>query len=109
MNQNALRVGLFAVRDKEYFQETVGKIVKTREWVKEELAGLGFESTDSKTNFLFTTHKSKGAKEIFEALKERDIFVRYFNAPRIDNYLRITIGTDEEMRSLIQALKDIIH
>ena len=69
---------------------------------------LGFSFTDSKTNFLFATHKSVPAEEIFEELKKRKIYVRYFNKPRINNYLRITIGTDEEMEKLYEALKEIV-
>ena len=108
MNQNSLYVGIEAVKDKAYFEDTLEKIVKTREKSKKQLEELGFICTDSKSNFLFATHKEKTAKEIFEALKEKDIFVRYFNTPRIDNYLRITIGTDAEMDALIQAMKEIV-
>lgn len=108
MNQSALYIGGEAVKDDEYFKKTTQKIIATREKTKERLKELGFEYTDSKANFLFVTHKTKKAKDIFEDLKQKDIFVRYFNLPRIDNYLRITIGTDEEMDSLITALKEIL-
>lgn len=108
MNQNSLRVGIEAVKDKKYFEDTLAKIIRTRENSKLRLEELGFICTDSKTNFLFVTHKNHSAKEIFEALKERDIFVRYFSTPGIDNYLRITIGTEEEMNALISALKEIL-
>lgn len=108
MNQNALWAGGEAVKDEAYFRGTLKKIIKTREWTVGQLAELGFTGTDSKTNFLFVTHHKKPAKEIFEALKAKDIFVRYFNLPRIDNYLRITIGTEEEMRALVEALKEIL-
>ena len=76
---------------------------------KKRLEALGFICTDSKTNFLFVTHKTRNAKEIFEALKEKDIYVRYFSTPGIDNYLRITIGTDEEMDMLIRAVEEILN
>lgn len=108
MNQNSLRVGIEAVKDKKYFEDTLAKIIRTRENSKLRLEELGFICTDSKTNFLFVTHKTHSAKEIFEALKERDIFVRYFSTPGIDNYLRITIGTEEEMNALTGALKEIL-
>lgn len=108
MNQNSLYVGVEAVKDKEYFEKTVEKIVKTREKVKKELEELGFTCTDSSSNFLFATHNMKSAEEIFKALKEKDIFVRYFNSPRINNYLRITIGTDNEMEELVKALREIL-
>ena len=91
MNQMTIVAGVEAVKDDAYFKETVAKVVNTREWAKEELVKLGFNVLDSKTNFVFVSHKSKSAKEIFEYLKTKNIFVRYFNKPRIDNYLRITI------------------
>lgn len=108
MNQNALKVGIEAVRDKAYFESVLEKIVATREYTKERLETLGFEMTDSKTNFLFATHKQIPAKEIFEKLKEKDIFVRYFSSARIDNYLRITIGTQEEMEQFLKEIEEIV-
>ena len=100
--------GAEAVRDDEYFRETVGKIVETREYSKKKLAELGFTFTDSKSNFIFASHKTKPAGEIFNALKEKKIYVRYWNKPRINNYLRITIGTQEEMDSLFDVLEEIL-
>lgn len=108
MNQNSLKVGVEAIKDKEYFEKCVNKIINTRENTKRELARLGFEMTDSKTNFLFVTHPKYSAKDIFEYLKTRDIYVRYFSSKRIDNYLRITIGTDEEMEMLIKELREYV-
>ena len=64
---------------------------------------------DSKTNFLFAQHKKIHADALFEELKKKNIYVRYFNRPKIDNYLRITIGTDEQMNKLFAALKEIIN
>ena len=105
MNQTALALGVEAVKDKAYFEECCAKVIRTREWTKQELAKLGFSFGDSMSNFIFATHKSVPAKEIFEALKKENIFVRYFSKERIGNYLRISIGTDEEMQSLIMFLK----
>ena len=84
------------------------KIIETREKAKGSLTKLGFTFPDSKANFIFATHKSVPAKEIFEKLKAKKIYVRYFNQPGIDNYLRISVGTDEQMDKLIQALSDIV-
>lgn len=106
MNQTSLTYGKASVLDEEYFKEMCDKIVKTREWTKQELTALGFTFPDSQANFIFATHPQYAAKDIFAALREKNIYVRYFNKPRIDNYLRITIGTDEEMRSLIDFLKE---
>ena len=75
----------------------------------ERLRQLGFAFPNSKTNFLFATHKTVPAKELFEALRKEKIFVRYFDKPRIDNYLRITIGTDEEMDALIHFLENYLN
>ena len=108
MNYPSQIAGVEAVKDDEYFKATVQKIVATRERVKKELAELGFTFPDSQTNFIFASHKSVLAKEIFTALREADIYVRYWDKPRIGNSLRITIGTDEEMDSLLTFLKDYL-
>ena len=100
--------GAEAVRDEQYFQDTVNMITETREYSKKKLAELGFTFPDSKSNFIFASHKEKAAAEIFAALKERKIFVRFWDKPRISNYLRITIGTREEMDKLFSALEDIL-
>ena len=105
MSRMALVLGAEAVRDKAYFESITAKIVATRERTKEELRKLGFRFPDSMTNFIFATHERVSAREIFEALKEQDIYVRYWNKPRIHNYLRITIGTDEEMDQLLTFLR----
>ncbi|MCQ2518110.1 MAG: histidinol-phosphate transaminase [Lachnospiraceae bacterium] len=108
MNIPALCYGVASLHDEEYFRTTVGKIVATRERSKEKFRKLGFSVTDSKTNFLFVSHPLKPATEIFAALRERGIIVRHFNNKRIDNYLRITIGTDAEMDELFAALEEIL-
>ena len=92
----------------EYFETTVQKIIVTREWVKKELTELGFTFPDSKANFIFASHKSVPAEEIFKALRAQDIYVRYWNKPRINNSLRITIGTDEEMNRFVEFLKSFL-
>ncbi len=109
MNQTALVLGVEAVRDRVYFEETCRKVIATREWTKQELKKLGFTFGDSRSNFIFATHETVPAKEIFEALKKENIFVRYFSKPRIDNYLRISIGTDEEMQQLIKFLQGYLR
>lgn len=108
MNMLSIRLGAESVKDREYFYNTLDKILETRSWAKEELEKLGFECKDSCTNFLFATHKTVAAKEIFEKLQERKIYVRHFDKERIDNYLRITIGTEEQMQQLVDALKEIL-
>lgn len=76
--------------------------------MKEEFRSLGFVFGDSMSNFLFVTHPDFPAPQLFEALKQENIYVRYFNKPRIDNYLRITIGTDDEMDALLEFLHNYI-
>lgn len=109
MNDTALKLGAAAVEDHEYFAETCRKIIATREHAKEELKRLGFSFADSRANFIFAAHESADAKELFEALKEEGIYVRYFNKPRISNYLRITIGTDEQMEQLFAFLRNYLN
>lgn len=109
MNMPAIEMGAAAVLDDAYFKEIVGKIIKTREWTKEQLRKLGFIFSDSQSNFLFVTHGRVPAKEIFKVLKENNIYVRYWNKPRIDNYLRITIGTDEQMEKLVSFLENYLN
>lgn len=108
MNSLTLAVGAEAVRDDAYFREITGRIIRTRERSKNELAELGFTFEDSKSNFIFASHKTIPAKELFEALKAQDIYVRYWNKPRISNHLRISIGTDEEMDALFAFLRKYI-
>lgn len=105
MNMTAIELGTAAVEDDAYFKEIIGKVVATREWTKRELHELGFQFQDSKSNFIFAAHESVPAGELFEALKANHIYVRYWNKPRIDNYLRISIGTDEQMQMLVAFLK----
>lgn len=106
MDALTIELGTAAIEDKEYFEMTRNKIIETREWTKAELKKLGFHFGDSKSNFIFATHETISAVELFEALRKEDIYVRYFKKPeRIDNYLRISIGTQEEMEALIGFLK----
>ena len=104
MDRTALAAGTASIQDAAYFTETTAKVVAVREWTKEQLKNLGFVFGDSKANFIFAAHPKYPAKELFAALREAHIIVRYFDKPRIDNYLRITIGTQEEMERLIVFL-----
>lgn len=105
MNQTSILYGAAAVKDEAYFREATGRIMRTRERAKEVLKEMGFIVTDSKANFLFITHPQYRAKEMFEALKKEDIYVRYFSLPRIDNHLRVTVGTDEQMEIFYDFLR----
>lgn len=108
MNMLSIEAGAAAVKDDAYFKETVGKIIRTREQTKQRLAKLGFVFTDAKSNFLFVSHPDIPAKELFQALKVANIYVRHWEKPRISNHLRITIGTDWQMERLVEFLANYI-
>lgn len=108
MTRLSVALGIAAIEDEDYFRKTTGQIVETREWTKERLTELGFTFGDSKTNFIFAKHATVDAEEIFAKLREKHIFVRHFNSERIKNYLRISIGTREEMEKFIDELKCIL-
>lgn len=109
MNTPSIIAGVASLEDKPYFESMVQRVIETRERVKKEMAVMGFTFTDSMANFLFASHKKIPARELFEALREKNIYVRYFDSARIDNYLRISIGTDEEMNVLLHELKKIVY
>lgn len=104
----AMAGAIAAIEDEDYFREITGKIINTRQRVKGQLKGLGFEMTESQANFLFITHPEIEARRLFVELKEMGILTRHFNRPRIDNYLRVTIGTDQEMDSFLKATEEIL-
>jgi len=108
LNKLALAGATAAFKDKPYFEETVAKIVSTRDHTITALQELGFDVLSSAANFVFATHPKQNAEKIFQALRERKIIIRHFDAPRIKQYLRISIGTDIEMAALIKALTEIL-
>lgn len=108
MDSLTIEAAAASVEDDLYFRETCGKIIATRARFAQELKRLGFSVLPSLSNFVLCTHAGMPAKELFSRLKEKKIFVRYFRLPRIDNHLRITIGTDAEMDALLTALKEIL-
>ena len=99
---------LGAIRDQDYFRATTTKIISTRACASGHLRSMGFTVCDSAANFLFVTHETVPAKVLLEGLRQRGILVRWWDKPRISNYLRITVGTDEDMQALCQALREII-
>ena len=109
MDSLTLAIGVASVEDDKYFKNCVEKVINTRENTKSALRELGFSFGDSMSNFIFASHKRVPAEKIFTELKAKGIYVRYFKKPRIDNYLRISIGTDEEMEELINALRKIVE
>lgn len=108
LNTPSILAGEAALGDEEYFESTQKKIMATRERTKKELRNLGFEFADSQANFIFVRHPEIDAAKLFRDLRGAGIIVRYFPKPRIDQYLRITIGTDGEMDALIEFLRNYI-
>ena len=109
MDTITIEAGTASIRDRGYFEETRNKIIATREWTKKELKRLGFAFGDSKSNFIFASHEKVQAEDIMKELREHDIYVRHFTKPsRIRNYLRISIGTNEEMKTMIDCLEQFL-
>ncbi|EJZ20910.1 histidinol-phosphate transaminase [Rhizobium sp. Pop5] len=97
-----------AIKDEAWFEACRGKIIATRENLVRELQALGFEVLPSQANFVFARHESRPGAALQAALRERGVLVRHFAKPRISDFLRISIGTDEECAHLISALKEIL-
>ena len=97
MNYTAIMAGAASVRDREYFEKICKKVMATRQTTMDRLAERGFTFPDSKTNFIFATHNKVDCTELFKYLREKDVYVRHWDAPLIKDYLRISIGTDAEM------------
>lgn len=106
MNRTSILAGAACVKDREYFEFTRNRIITTRENAKKDLAELGFTFPDSKANFIFATNKDMDITDLFEYLRTKNIFVRHWNQPAIKDYIRITIGTDEEMNALMNEIKN---
>ncbi len=109
LDRVALAAGKAAVEDRDYFYDTCSRVAKTRENAAGKLKALGFTVLPSQANFLFVTHPAAPASELFLLLRQRGVLVRYFRKPRIDNFLRITVGTDEEMDILVSTLEEILE
>lgn len=109
LDRLALAAAQAAVEDQDYTHDTCMRIANSRETTTGKLRELGFTVLPSSANFIFASHKTVYAGVIFKKLREKGVLVRYFNKPRIDNFLRITIGTPEEMDTLVAAIKEILE
>ena len=107
MSLPSIMIGKAAVEDREYFEATTGRIVRTRERFKKELKEMGFFFPDSKANFVFAMHPGFSGAYLFSELRKRNIVVRHWETPAISEFLRITIGTDGQMDAVAAALRDI--
>ncbi|MGN0522404.1 MAG: histidinol-phosphate transaminase [Eubacterium sp.] len=101
----SIAAGAASIADDEYFKKTCQKIISTRQRVTDEMRALGFKVLDSSANFIFATKDDLSMKDMFEYLKTKKVFIRYFSVARIENYVRISIGTDEEMDIFLKELK----
>ena len=104
----ALAGATAALADREHFEETRGRIIRSRERLAKGLVSLGFFVLPSAANFLFARHPDRTGRELLEALRERGILVRHFDRPRISDFLRITVGTEEECDRLAETLREIL-
>lgn len=101
----AQAVAVASLEDENYFRSRLDQVIATREWTNQQLQTLGFEVLPSHTNFVFASHPNVSGAELMAYLRENKILVRHFTKPRIENHLRITIGTDDEMQALINCLQ----
>ncbi len=109
LDRLALVGAVAAIKDELYFQQLCRKVVETRDWTVHELLSLGFAIVPSNANFIFMQHKDVQAKTLYEMLKERGILVRYFDRAKVNNHLRVTIGTREEMAEFLETTTSIIQ
>ena len=105
----AMVAGEAAMQDVPYFEDTCSKVIATRDRTTHTLREMGFLVHDSNANFIFISHPEKSGEELQLALRERGILVRWFNKPRIREYLRVSIGTDQEMEAMCSACKEILQ
>ncbi|MDL2252889.1 histidinol-phosphate transaminase [Ruminococcaceae bacterium OttesenSCG-928-I18] len=108
VNTMTMAAAIASLEDQAYYEDCTARIVKTRDKAQRALQEMGFSCTDSKANFLFVEHPEFSAKKLFECLRERGILVRWFEKPRIQNRLRITVGSEAEMQALLEAVERIV-
>lgn len=108
LDRLAILAGVEAMKDKEYFDSTCSKIIETREYFVEEMTKMGFTILPSKANFVFASSDRISGEEYFTKLRESNIIVRYFNKEKISDYVRITIGTPEEMDMFLERTREIL-
>ena len=108
LDRFAIAGAVAAIEDREYFERTRNAIIRTREKLIQELIALGFQVVPSAANFVFVRHPRRDAVELARELREKSIIVRHFALPRIEQYLRITVGTDDQCETLIRVLREIL-
>ena len=109
VNRMTMAAGVGTIEDYVYVTDNCRKIAETRLWATEQLKALGFSMTDSLANFIFAKHKKAEGKALYLALKEKGVLVRHFDTPKLTDYLRITVGSKEQMQILIDVLDNILE
>lgn len=109
VNRMTMAAGIGALEDEDYFKENCRKIAEVREETAAKMKGLGFWLTRSRSNFLFASHPKISGGELYRALKEKGVLVRYFDKPRLQGFVRITVGTGEEMAILLEKITEILQ
>ena len=108
INRMTMAAGIGALEDSDYFRENCRTIMENRAWTAQQLKNLGFTLTDSKTNFLFARHPAVSGKELYTKLRERGILVRHFDTPRLTDFIRVTVGSQEQMEAFMAAVEEIL-
>ena len=108
INRMTMWAGIGALEDDAYMKENCRKIMENRAWTEAELKKLGFEMTDSRSNFIFAKSDRIGGAELYAKLKENGVLVRHFDKPRLKDYNRITVGSRDEMETLIMKIRGIL-
>ena len=108
VNRMTAAAGLAALREDFYYKENARTIMENRAWTMAELKKLGFAGTDSRSNFLFVRHPALGGEALYKKLKARGVLVRHFKKPRIEDYVRITVGSREQMAVLLRETEAIL-
>ena len=101
-------MGIAAIKDDAYYKENCRKIAETRDYTAARLKALGFSVTDSRANFIFAQHSAISGAKLYSMLKEKGILIRHLNKPRIADYLRITVGTREDMDKTLDAIESVL-
>lgn len=109
LNRLTLVAGEAAIKENDYYMQNCKKIIETRAFTTAELKKIGFEVIDSKANFIFAKGKAVSGEELYKSLKSKGILVRHFSDEKIKDYVRITIGTREDMEIFLKTVKDILE
>lgn len=109
VNRMTMAAGVGVLMDEDYTRANCQAVMEARAWTTEQLGAMGFETTDSKANFIFAKHPKADGKEIYLRLKQKGVLIRHFDAPRLCDYNRITVGSREQMEIFINTLKEVLE